>query len=109
MYQRWYIVFVYFLAHSKVDNPLEMVYTLWYKGGDIMPVSYAKLFDLMGQKGLKKVDLRKTYNLTPKTVDSLVNNRSVTVDTIMQLCEILDCQPGDIMEYVREADVSERG
>ena len=86
-----------------------MVYTLWYKGGDIMPVSYAKLFDLMGQKGLKKVDLRKTYNLNPKTVDSLVNNRSVTVDTIMQLCEILDCQPGDIMEYVREADVSERG
>lgn len=109
MYQRWYIVFVYFLVHSKVDNPLEMVYTLWYKGGDIMPVSYAKLFDLMGQKGLKKVDLRKTYNLNPKTVDSLVNNRSVTVDTIMQLCEILDCQPGDIMEYVREADVSERG
>ena len=109
MYQSWYIVFVYFLVHSKVDNPLEMVYTLWYKGGDIMPVSYAKLFDLMGQKGLKKVDLRKTYNLNPKTVDSLVNNRSVTVDTIMQLCEILDCQPGDIMEYVREADVIERG
>ena len=109
MYQRWYTVFVYFLVRSKVDNPLEMVYTLWYKGGDIMPVSYAKLFDLMGQKGLKKVDLRKTYNLNPKTVDSLVNNRSVTVDTIMQLCEILDCQPGDIMEYVREADVSERG
>ena len=109
MYQRWYIVFVCFLVHSKVDNPLEMVYTLWYKGGDIMPVSYAKLFDLMVQKGLKKVDLRKTYNLNPKTVDSLVNNRSVTVDTIMQLCEILDCQPGDIMEYVREADVSERG
>ena len=67
-----------------------------------MPVSYAKLFDLMSQKGIKKVDLRKTYKLNPKTVDSLVNNRSVTVDTIMQLCEILDCQPGDLMEYVKE-------
>ena len=74
-----------------------------------MPVSYAKLFERMSQKGIKKVDLRKTYKLNPKTVDSLVNNRSVTVDTIMQLCEILDCQPGDIMEYVREAGVSERG
>jgi DNA-binding Xre family transcriptional regulator len=51
---------------------------------------------------LKKVDLRKTYKINPKTVDSLVNNRSVTVDTIIQLCEILDCQPGDLMEYVRE-------
>ena len=67
-----------------------------------MPVSYAKLFERMNQKGIKKVDLRKTYKLNPKTVDSLVNNRSVTVDTIMQLCEILDCQPGDIMEYVKE-------
>ena len=74
-----------------------------------MPVSYAKLFERMSQKGMKKVDLRKTYKLNPKTVDSLVNNRSVTVDTIMQLCEILDCQPGDIMEYVRESDVIERG
>jgi len=33
-------------------------------------------------------------------VDSLVNNRSVTVDTIIQLCEILNCQPGDLMEYI---------
>ena len=65
-----------------------------------MPVSYAKLFDLMNQQGIKKVDLRKTYKINPKTVDSLVNNRSVTVDTIMQLCEILVCQPGDLMEYV---------
>lgn len=65
-----------------------------------MPVSYARLFELMERKGLKKVDLRKTYKINPKTVDSLVNNRSVTVDTIIQLCEILDCQPGDLMEYI---------
>ena len=71
-----------------------------------MPVSYTKLFDLMNQKGLKKVDLRKVYKINPKTVDSLVNNRSVTVDTIIQLCEILDCQPGDLMEYI-PAEVQE--
>lgn len=69
-----------------------------------MPVSYAKLFDLMNQQGIKKVDLRKTYKINPKTVDSLVNNRSVTVDTIMQLCEILGCQPGDLMEYVSDTE-----
>ena len=90
------------LGTYLVDKPLEIVYTLWYKGGDTMPVSYAKLFDLMNQQGIKKVDLRKTYKINPKTVDSLVNNRSVTVDTIMQLCEILGCQPGDLMEYVPE-------
>ena len=64
--------------------------------------SYRKLFERMKEKGIKKIDLRTTYGLNPKTVDSLVKNQSVTVETIMRLCEILDCQPGDIMEYVKE-------
>ena len=71
-------------------------------GGDLVPVSYQKLFVLMKIKGIKKIDLRNKYGINPKTVDSLVNNRSVTVDTIMQLCKILDCQPGDLMEYIAE-------
>lgn len=65
-----------------------------------MPVSYRKLFDLMQERGVKKVDLRTKYKINPKTVDSLVNNRSVTVDTIMQLCKTFECQPGDLMEYI---------
>lgn len=40
--------------------------------------------------------------MNPKTVDSLVKNRSVTVDTQMTLCEILNCQPGDLVEYVED-------
>ncbi|MCC8025665.1 MAG: helix-turn-helix transcriptional regulator [Clostridium sp.] len=65
-----------------------------------MPVSYDKLFALMESKGIKKIDLRLNFQLNPKTVDSLTKNKSVTVDTIMKLCEILNCQPGDILEYV---------
>ena len=67
-----------------------------------MSISYQKLFSKMQEKGIKKIDLRTKYKINPKTVDSLVNNRSVTIDTIMQLCEILDCQPGDLMEYIKE-------
>ena len=69
-----------------------------------MAISYAKLFERMQEKNIKKVDLRTTYGLNPKTVDSLTKNKSVTVDTIMSLCEILDCQPGDIFEYVKEPE-----
>ena len=71
-----------------------------------MAISYAKLFERMKEKNIKKVDLRTTYGLNPKTVDSLTKNKSVTVDTIMSLCEILDCQPGDILEYVKEPENS---
>ena len=68
--------------------------------GGLVAISYRLLFNLMKDKGIKKIDLRQKYKINPKTVDSLVNNRSVTVETIMLLCKILDCQPGDIMEYV---------
>lgn len=69
-----------------------------------MSVSYTKLFVLLEQRGIKKVDLRNKYGFNPKTVNSLTKNKSVTVDTIMSLCEILQCQPGDIMEYVDEPE-----
>ena len=62
-----------------------------------MPISYRKLWILLDQRGIKKVDLRKTLN--PKTVNSLIKDRSVTMDTIATLCELLGCQPGDIVEY----------
>lgn len=75
-------------------------YTMYKNRGGLVAVSYRLLFNLMKDKGIKKIDLRQKYKINPKTVDSLVNNRSVTVETIMLLCKILDCQPGDIMEYV---------
>ena len=65
-----------------------------------MSISYNKLFQLMAKKGIKKVDLRTKYGLNPKTVDSLVKGKSVTMDTIITLCKILDCQPGDLVEYI---------
>lgn len=67
-----------------------------------MAISYEKLFELMKTKGIRKTDLRNQYHINPKTIASLAKNKSVTVDTIMQLCEILDCQPGDMMEYIKD-------
>ncbi len=63
-------------------------------------ISYRKLFNLMKEKDIKKRDLRVKYNISPTIVNRLNNNSNVAVDTIMYLCEILNCQPSDIMEYV---------
>lgn len=62
-------------------------------------ISYEKLFLLMEEKGMKKRDLREKYNISPTIINRLNNNSNVAVDTIMYLCEILNCQPGDILEY----------
>ena len=67
-----------------------------YKGS----ISYQKLFNLMKEKNIKKRDLREKYNISPTIISRLNNNTNVAVDTIMYLCEILNCQPSDIMEYI---------
>ena len=67
-------------------------------------ISYRGLFELMERDGIKKIDLRNKYNLNPKTVDSLVKGRSVTVDTLMELCKIFNCQPGDLVSYIADDD-----
>ena len=63
-------------------------------------ISYKKLFDLMEEKHIKKRDLREKYNISPTIVNRLNNNSNVAVDTIMYLCEILNCQPENIIEYI---------
>lgn len=68
-----------------------------------MPISYAKLFSLMEAKGLKKYDLRKN-GIHAAVVDKLIKGGTIDTTTIEKLCRLLDCQPGDIMEYVPEED-----
>lgn len=65
-----------------------------------MPISYEKLFNLMEVRGVKKFDLRKS-GISPTVVNRLVKNGDVNTSTIIRLCELLNCQPGDIMEYIK--------
>lgn len=66
-----------------------------------MTISYKKLFELMEARGVKKYDLRKN-GISPTIVNRLVKNGDVNTSTIAKLCELLGCQPGDIMECVDE-------
>lgn len=73
-----------------------------------MSISMMKVKGLMDNKGLKKVDLRK-MGFSPNVVDKVLSgplNKSKRVDTetINRLCEVLDCQPGDIMEYSPDSE-----
>lgn len=73
-----------------------------------MSISMEKVKFIMDQKGFKKFDLRK-QGFSPNVVDKVLSgplNKSKRVDTetINRLCEVLDCQPGDIMEYIPEAE-----
>lgn len=69
-----------------------------------MPISMAKVREVMANRGLKKFDLRK-MGFSPNVIDKVLSgpldkSKRVDTETINRLCEVLDCQPGDIMEYL---------
>lgn len=65
-----------------------------------MPIKYYKLFDLLNRKGLKKTDLLEMAEISSPTLAKLTKGDTVNTDTIAKLCKALQCQPGDIMEYL---------
>ena len=72
-----------------------------------MPLRYYKLFDLLNRKGLKKSHLREV--VSGATVAKLAKHEIVTTDSITKICEFLNCQPGDIMELVKNENIDNHG
>lgn len=68
-----------------------------------MAIKYNKLFELLSEKGLTMYSLRKNKVIGTETLEKMrkgighIDDRSIN-----RLCEFLNCQPGDIMEYVEE-------
>jgi len=62
-------------------------------------IIYTKLFVLMKQKGLTTYKIRKNKIISESTLQYLRENKPVSTESIAALCEALDCQPADIMEY----------
>ena len=72
-----------------------------------MPMKYEKLFALMKEKGLTTYRIRKEKIVSENALTSMRAGKSVTTDTIAALCKALNCQPGDIMEYVDESEATQ--
>ena len=68
-----------------------------------MPSIYRKLFELLKDRGQTTYKIRKEKLIGQGTLTAIKNGTGgLDAKTIARLCEVLDCQPGDIMEYVKE-------
>ena len=64
-------------------------------------------FDLvMAQKRISAGRLAELIDLTPANLSILKNNRAKAVrfSTLNALCRELECQPGDILEYIPDKE-----
>lgn len=62
-------------------------------------ITYEKLWTVMKEKGVTQYALIKQHHISPGQITRLKRNESVSTHTIELFCRILQCQPGDLMEY----------
>ena len=75
-----------------------------------MPIVYTKLFDLLKEKGYTTYKIRQEKLIGQGTLTAIKNGTGgLDAKTIARLCEVLGCQPGDLMEYVPGDKQNERG
>ena len=64
-----------------------------------MKVSYNRLWKLLIDKGMTKTEMRDAVHMSSSTLSKLSKNQEVTMAVLMRICETLDCNIEDIVEF----------
>ena len=67
-----------------------------------MAASYKRLFKLLIDRDMKKKDLAAKANISTYTLSKMSKGENVTTDILVKICKTLDCDVGDIMQYIPE-------
>ena len=67
-----------------------------------MRVSYNKLWKILIDKNMKKMDLLEAIEMSPNTLTKLGRTEDVSMDVLKRICAYLQCDIGDIMEMIPE-------
>ena len=65
-----------------------------------MAISYNRLWKLLIDKRMSKVELRKETGISPNTMTKLNRDEEVTLTVLCKICETLKVDIGDIIEYI---------
>jgi len=61
---------------------------------------------VMVQRHIKSIDLAEKVGITLANLSILKQNKAKAIrfSTLEALCQALDCQPGDILKYVKDEE-----
>ena len=63
-----------------------------------MIVSYNKLWKLLIDKGMNKTQLGLATGISTSTISKLGKNEQVSMDSLLKICKVLNCNIGDIVD-----------
>lgn len=61
------------------------------------------------EAGYNTSTLRKDKLLSEGVIQALRESKYISLQNVSKICELLDCQPGDLLEYVKEGQCSRKG
>ena len=65
-----------------------------------MEISYKKLWKILIDKDMKKKDLQAASGVSWASVTKLSKGEPVSMEVLMKVCKALDCNIGDIMDFI---------
>lgn len=65
-----------------------------------LTVSYNKLWKLLVDKKMSKADLRRAAEISPNTMTKLRRDEEVSMSVLKRICEYLECNIGDICDFI---------
>lgn len=67
-----------------------------------MTLSYNKLWKLLIDKGMTKTEMRLKADISTTTLAKLGKNEIVSMEVLLKICKVLECNVGDIMDVINE-------
>ncbi len=67
-----------------------------------MKFSYSKLWKILIDKKMMKKDLMAKATITSSTMAKMGKDQPVSMEVLGRICEALDCNIGDIVDYLKE-------
>ena len=71
-----------------------------------MKVSYKKLWVMLAEREISKATLRKQAGLSSATFTKLRKNQEVTLGVMLKIADVLNCNAGDMMDFIKDEEVS---
>ena len=71
-----------------------------------MKVSYKKLWVMLAEREISKATLRKQAGLCSATFTKLRKNQEVTLGVMLKIADVLNCNAGDMMDFIKDEEVS---
>lgn len=69
-----------------------------------MRIQYNKLWKILIDKNMKKVDLKNAADISSNSIAKFGKNEPVRMDVLMKVAKALDCKVEDLFETINDED-----